>query len=169
MKRRIKQLEGVRELEKQGFKVDQSLVFADAKAPDEKKIKEGLSALEALDGKDYGNNGNRGDLEAIRKKLDGLTAAELDVLVAKADPKDLERYGKLMSDTGDSWFTPFDTNGLNENDRRKHLSGMLGKINPQTAPLFKRRIRSSSKRGSRRTPTAPSASASGTRMASTSG
>lgn len=136
MKRRIKQLEGVRELEKQGFKVDQSLVFADAKAPDDKKIAEGLSALEALDGKDFGNNGNRDDLEDVQKKLDGLTAAELDALFAKADPKDLERYGRLMSDTGDSWLTPFDTNGLDENDRRKHLSGMLAKISPQNMAKF---------------------------------
>ncbi|WP_030221963.1 C2 family cysteine protease [Streptomyces sp. NRRL WC-3626] len=136
MKRRIKQLEGVQELAGKGYPVADGSVFLDENAPDAKKIDEALRNLRALDGKDFGTNGNRDDLERISGELDGLTAAELDALMTKASPKDLAFYNELLTDTGDSLWNPFDENGLPEDRRRDTLSLMLSKISPQNVPRF---------------------------------
>ncbi|MFJ7338783.1 hypothetical protein ACIQU3_00510 [Streptomyces sp. NPDC101110] len=75
MKRRIRQIEGLRELEQRGYPVSDSSLFLDEKAPDAKKIDDALRRLHELKGKDFGTNGNRDDLEQISGELDGLTAA----------------------------------------------------------------------------------------------
>lgn len=118
MKRRIRQLEGVRDLARKGYPVADGSVFLDEKAPDAQKIDEALRNLQALRGKDFGANGNRDDLEKIAGELDGLTAAEIDALMSKASPKDLAFYNELLTDTGDSGWNPFDKNGLPEDRRR---------------------------------------------------
>lgn len=131
MKRRITQLEAVQKFQKQGYPVDQSIVFLDEQGPDGKKVDDALQDLKDLGGADFGANGNRDDLRKVSKTLDGLTAAELDALITKADPADLARYNELVNDTGDSWLTPFDENGLPEAERRDTLSLMLSKVGPE--------------------------------------
>ncbi|MGW5127701.1 C2 family cysteine protease [Streptomyces sp. NPDC004069] len=136
MKRRIKQLEGLKELEHQGYPVSDSSLFLDEKTPDAKKIDAALHHLQGLQGKDFGVNGNRDDLEELSGELDGLTAAELDALISKASPKDLAFYNALLTDTSDSGWNPFDANGLPEDRRRDTLSLMLSKISPENVPRF---------------------------------
>ncbi|MFI6091363.1 C2 family cysteine protease [Streptomyces sp. NPDC051218] len=136
MKRRLKQLEGLRDLQKKGYPVSDSSLFLDEKAPDGKKIEGALRDLKNLQGKDFGANGNRDDLEKLSGQFDGLTAAELDVFVTKASPQDLSHYNKLINDTDDSFWTPFDKNGLPEDQRRDSLSKMLSKVGPGNIAKF---------------------------------
>ncbi|MFE5257252.1 C2 family cysteine protease [Streptomyces coelicoflavus] len=136
MKRRIRQMEGLKELERLGYPVSDGSVFLDEKPPDAKKIDAALRELQALDGKDFGANGNRDDLEQVSGQLDGLTAAELDAFMTKASPKDLAFYNELITDTGDSGWSPFDHNGLTEAARRDTLSLMLSKISPENVGKF---------------------------------
>ncbi|MER7865900.1 hypothetical protein ABTZ90_02325 [Streptomyces cellulosae] len=110
MKRRIKQLEGVQELARKGYPV--------------KKIDEALRNLRALEGKDFGTNGNRDDLEKVSGELDGLTAAEIDALMSKASPKDLAFYNELFTITDDSAWNPFDDNVVTP----RHLRGDEGTV-----------------------------------------
>lgn len=136
MKRRIRQLEGVRDLARKGYPVADGSVFLDEKAPDAKKIDEALRNLRALRGKDFGTNGNRDDLEKIAGEFDGLTAAEIDALMSQASPQDLAFYNELLTDTSDSGWNPFDKNGLPEDRRRDTLGLMLSKISPDNVPRF---------------------------------
>ncbi|MEU0245999.1 C2 family cysteine protease [Streptomyces sp. NPDC006235] len=136
MKRRIRQLEGLAELAKQGYPVSDNSVFLDEKSPDAKKIDDALRHLQELQGKDFGTDGNRDDLEKISGELDGLTSAELDALTAKASPKDLAFYNQLITNTDDSGWNPFDENGLPEDKRRNTLSLMLSKVSPENVGKF---------------------------------
>ena len=128
MKRRIAQLESLQKFADLGYPVDPSVCFLDEKGPDGKKVDDALKDLKALNGADFGMNGNRDDLEKVTKELSGLTSAELDALFTKADPADLARYNQLTGDTDDSMLNPFDHNGLPDDERRAALSGMLSKI-----------------------------------------
>ncbi|MFJ3235143.1 C2 family cysteine protease [Streptomyces sp. NPDC086787] len=131
MARRCSQLEKCNELLAKGYAIDPALAFADEKAPDEKKINDALDALAALDGKDFGDDGNRDDLDEVKDKLNGLTAAELDAFLAKAKPEDLRRYGDLARKTDDSgmwWWESHD--GIPDSAFRDHLSGLLKKAGP---------------------------------------
>lgn len=136
MKRRIKQLEGLEDLAKRGYPVSDASVFLDEGAPDAKKIDDAVRDLQALQGKDFGTNGNRDDLEKISGELDGLSAAELDALMTKASPQDLAFYNKLITDTDDSFLNPFDHNGLPEARRRDTFSQMLSKVSPENVGKF---------------------------------
>lgn len=136
MKRRIKQLEGAQELAERGYPVSDSSVFLDEKPADAKKVDDALRHLQELQGKDFGTNGNRDDLEKVSGELDGLTATELDALVSKASPKDLAFYNQLLTCTDDSGWNPFDENGLPEDKRRATLGGMLSKISPENFGKF---------------------------------
>ncbi|MFE0672611.1 C2 family cysteine protease [Streptomyces sp. NPDC058867] len=136
MKRRIKQLEGLEELAERGYPISDASVFLDEKAPEAKEIDGALKHLQELQGKDFGANGNRDDLERISGEIDGLSAAELDALIAKASPKDLAFYNQLLTDTDDSNWTPFDKNGLPEDQRRDTFSRMLSRISPENIEKF---------------------------------
>ena len=136
MKRRIRQIEGLQELEKRGYPVSDSSLFLDEKAPDAKKIDDALRHLHEQKGKDFGTNGNRDDLEQLSGELDGLTAAELDSFVTKASPEDLAFYNQLLTCTDDSGWNPFDDNGLPEGRRRDTLSLMLSKVSPENLAKF---------------------------------
>ncbi|SNX63202.1 calpain family cysteine protease [Streptomyces sp. TLI_55] len=138
MKRRIKQIEGLQELADRGYPVSDGSLFLDESAPDAKKIDDALKHLQELQGKDFGSNGNHDDLEKISGELDGLTAAELDAVVSKASPKDLAFYNQLLTDTDDSFWNPFDENGLGEDARRATLSRMLSKISPENFDKFQK-------------------------------
>jgi hypothetical protein len=129
--RRLHQLEKCDDLLDKGYAIDPALAFADEKAPDEKKITEALTALAALDGKDFGDDGNRDDLEKVESMLDGMTAAELDAFFAKVPPEDLRRYGDLAKKTDDSgmlWWESHD--GIPEGRFRDHLSRLLQSAGP---------------------------------------
>ncbi|WP_405585059.1 C2 family cysteine protease [Streptomyces sp. NBC_01190] len=136
MKRRITQLESLQKFAGLGYPVDPSVAFLDETGPDGKKVDDALKALKALNGADFGVNGNRDDLEKVTKELTGLTSAELDALFTKADPADLAHYNKLLSDTGDSFFSPFDHNGLPEAERENALSLMLAKVGADNLGTF---------------------------------
>ncbi|MET7901660.1 C2 family cysteine protease [Streptomyces sp. NPDC005355] len=136
IKRRIKQLDGMHKFQDAGYPVDSSMLFLDEKAPDGKKVDEALNRLKGLNGKDFGVNGNRDDLTKVSKSLDGLTAAELDTVITKADPQDLARFNKLANNTDDSGWSPFDANGLPEAERRDSFSLMLSKIGPENMDKF---------------------------------
>lgn len=136
MKRRITQLESLQKFADLGYPVDQSVVFLDEKAPDGKKVDDALKDLKALNGEDFGTNGNRDDLEKVNAELSGLTSAELDALFTKADPADLSRYNALLNNTDDSWLNPFDSNGIPENDRRAVLGNLLSKIGADNMSKF---------------------------------
>lgn len=136
MHRRLKQMEGLRELAERGYPVNDAAVFQDENAPDQKRIDKALNDLKALDGQEFGMNGNRDDLTKLSQELDGLTAAELDTLFSRVDAADLARYNALLTDTGDSGWSPFDTNGLSDADRRKTLGLMLSKVSPQNIGKF---------------------------------
>ncbi|GAA4588748.1 hypothetical protein GCM10023194_41240 [Planotetraspora phitsanulokensis] len=112
-----------------GTVVDPMIVF-DRDEPDQGKVNQALDAIKGLGGKDFGMNGNRDDLSAVAKRLEELTPAELDLFLSKVSDEDLKRYGRLISDTGDSWLNPFDHNGLPDGERREHLSHLLERAGP---------------------------------------
>ncbi|MFE1293183.1 C2 family cysteine protease [Streptomyces sp. NPDC058731] len=129
--RRCNQLDMCNELVAKGYDIDPALAFADEKAPDEKKITDALSAIAALDGKGFGDDGNRDDLDEVKDKLDGLTAAELDAFLAKVPAEDLRRYGDLAQKTDDSgmwWWESHD--GIPAGQFRDHLSHLLQEAGP---------------------------------------
>ncbi|MFJ8336687.1 C2 family cysteine protease [Streptomyces sp. NPDC094437] len=136
MKRRVQQLEGAQQLAERGYPVSDGSLFLDEAPADAKKIDEALRHLRELQGKDFGTNGNRDDLEGLSGELDGLTSTELDALVSKASPKDLAFYNELLGDTDDSFWNPFDENGLPEDKRRETLGRMLSKIGPENFTKF---------------------------------
>ncbi|MEV0183968.1 C2 family cysteine protease [Streptomyces sp. NPDC050625] len=129
--RRCNQLEKCNDLLAKGYAIDAALAFADENAPDEKKITDALSALAALDGKDFGDDGNRDDLDAVKDKLNALTPAEFDAFLAKVPAEDLRRYGDLAKKTDDSgmwWWESHD--GIPVGQFRDHLSELLKKTGP---------------------------------------
>ncbi len=128
MKRRITQLESLQKFADLGYPVDPSVIFLDEKGPDGKKVDAALNDLKALNGADFGVNGNRDDLQKVAGDLDGLTSAELDAVFSKAAPADLAHFNQLISSTGDSGFNPFDHNGLSDTERSDVVSRMLSKI-----------------------------------------
>ncbi|ESQ04731.1 MULTISPECIES: C2 family cysteine protease [Streptomyces] len=136
MKRRVKQMEGLAELERLGYPVRDGSVFLDEKPPDAERIDAARRHFQDLRTTDFGTNGNRDDLERIAAELDGLTAAELDVFFSKSSPEELAFYNELLTDTGDSGWNPFDRNGLPEAERRETLSLMLSRISPQNVARF---------------------------------
>jgi hypothetical protein len=136
MKRRIAQLESLQKFADLGYPVDPSVVFLDEKGPDAKKVDNALKDLQALNGKDFGSNGNRDDLQKVTDELTGLTSAELDAVFAKASPADLARYNALLSNTDDSWLNPFDHNGLPQDQRDKALSTLLSRIGADNLTKF---------------------------------
>ncbi|WDV31789.1 hypothetical protein OIM90_12180 [Streptomyces sp. AD16] len=87
MKRRVKQMEGLAELERLGYPVRDGSVFLDEKPPDAERIDAARRHFQDLRTTDFGTNGNRDDLERIAAELDGLTAAELDVFFSKSSPR----------------------------------------------------------------------------------
>lgn len=136
MRRRIAQLNALRTFQQAGYPVDDSMLFLDESAPDGKKVDDALNALKGLDGKDFGVNGDQDDLIEVANRLGGLNSAELDALFTKASPADLALYNKLITDTGDSGWNPFDSNGLPADVRRDTLSSMLGRIGPENLAKF---------------------------------
>ncbi|WKX70244.1 C2 family cysteine protease [Streptomyces sp. XD-27] len=110
------------------------MVFLDEKAPDGKKIDEALKELKGLEGDDFGLNGNRDELEKVAKKLDGLTGAELDAVISKADAKDLAHYDKLAKNTEGSWL--LSENGLEKDDRSTTYGRWLSRISPHNFDKF---------------------------------
>ena len=110
--------------------VDPALVFADEPPPDPQKASKALEALREMNTKDAGTNGNRDDLRATVKVLEGLTGAELDLLLDQATPEELAKLRGLMTSTGDSGWTPFDANGLPVGERVQFASGLLAKVAP---------------------------------------
>ncbi|MFJ6798659.1 C2 family cysteine protease [Streptomyces sp. NPDC091268] len=130
MERRSKQLDECKILIEHGYAVDNALLFADEVAPNEKHISDALKKLHELDGKDFGTNGNRDDLEKVKSMLEGMTAAEIDAFFDRVPEADLKRYNDLMNDTGDSGWKWWDENGLPAGERRDHLSMILGKLGP---------------------------------------
>ncbi|MFE1360136.1 C2 family cysteine protease [Streptomyces harbinensis] len=128
--RRREQIDGCRDLADAGYRIPDRLLFADEDPPNAEDIEEALTALEGLDGQDFGSNGNRDELERIMSQLDGLTAVELDLFVAKVPPADLERYNDLLTDeeTGFWSLITREQNGIPEDQRRDHLSGLLAAV-----------------------------------------
>ncbi|AYG78611.1 hypothetical protein DWB77_00719 [Streptomyces hundungensis] len=130
MERRSKQLDEVKVLIEHGYAVDPALLFADEDAPNEKDITDALKKFHELDGKDFGTNGNRDDLQKVRRMLEGMTPAELDAFFDKVPEADLKRYNDLVTDTDDSGWKWWDENGLPDSERRDHLSSILAKLGP---------------------------------------
>ncbi|MGW2422245.1 C2 family cysteine protease [Streptomyces sp. NPDC001709] len=129
--RRCNQLEKCNELLAKGYAIDPALAFADENAPDEKKITAALADIAALDGKDFGDDGNRDDLDKVKDELNALTPAELDAFLAKVPAEDLRRYGDLAKKTDDSgmwWWESHD--GIPDGQFRDHLSTLLKKAGP---------------------------------------
>ncbi|MFH8365853.1 C2 family cysteine protease [Streptomyces sp. NPDC018031] len=130
MKRRCRQLEAAKDLIDQGYRIDSTMLFLDEKAANEKNVTKAIDAMKGLDGKEFGSNGNRDDLEKVAKTLDGLTAAELDAFFDKVPAADLKRYNDLVNDTDSGWMTFWQDNGLPEGDRRDHFSRILARVGP---------------------------------------
>lgn len=137
MLRRCDQLDGVQHLTDEGYAIDPALYFGDEKAPDEKKITDLLSALSALDGKDFGSNGNRDDLRALRDRFGELTPAELDALLSKVPAADLKHLNDLASDDNDgSGWKWWDHNGLPDGEFRDFVSSLVKKAGPSHWPAL---------------------------------
>jgi hypothetical protein len=131
MKRRCDQLDGVQKLTEEGYQVDPTLYFGDEKPPDEKKITDLLGALAALDGKDFGSNGNRDDLRKIRDQFADLTPAELDALLSRVPAADLKHLSDLDADDNDgSGWKWWDHNGLPDGEFRDFVSSLVKKAGP---------------------------------------
>jgi hypothetical protein len=129
MERRLRQLEGCEELKDLGYPIDPAMVFADEDPPDEDAINEAMESLQDLEGQNFGFNGNRDELTAVKEQLDGLTSAELDILFTQTPTDDLRRYHDLVTDTsGSSILTPWRANGLADADRRQHLGDMMSRL-----------------------------------------
>jgi hypothetical protein len=118
MDRRRQQLEGCIELEEQGYSVDRALLFADEPPPSAEDITAALEAIQALDGKDFGVNGNRDDLQEIAEQLRDLSDAELDALLIRIPAEDLRRLNDLM------WIN----DGLPRGQRQSLLSDMMSRV-----------------------------------------
>lgn len=131
IRRRCDQLDGCSALVDKGYVIDPAVAFGDEKAPDERKITDALSAIAELDGKDFGDDGNRDDLDEIKDELDGLTPAELDAFLAKVPAADLRRYGDLAKNADESgmWWWE-EKNGIPDDRFRDHLSELLRKAGP---------------------------------------
>lgn len=78
------------------------------------------NALAAIDGvlgqDDFGANGNRDDLQRVIDALRGLDPAAADFLLLGLSDDELARLDDMVSDTGDSGWSPFDHNGLDHWD-----------------------------------------------------
>ncbi|WEV28951.1 C2 family cysteine protease [Streptomyces sp. 71268] len=131
MERRSRQLDACKVLIERGYTIDEALLFADEDAPREKDITEALTKLRELDGKDFGTNGNREDLEKVQERLEGLTPTELSLFFDRAPAADLKRYNDLINDTDDSGWKSWDHNGLPSGERRDHLSLLLRRLSPR--------------------------------------
>ncbi|GHE12131.1 C2 family cysteine protease [Streptomyces alanosinicus] len=133
--RRCNQLEKCNELLAKGYAIDPAVAFADENAPDEKKITTALADIAALDGKDFGDDGNRDDLDKVKDELNALTPAELDAFLDKVPAEDLRRYGDLAKKTDDSgmwWWESHD--GIPDDQFRDHLSTLLKEAGPSHWP-----------------------------------
>jgi hypothetical protein len=128
--RRCDQLEAMQDLEFDGISVDPSLVFADEPPPDRSNADDVLAKIRALDGKDFGTNGNRDDLRTLAADLEGLSAVELEWVLGDLSDDDRRMLGDLINGTGDSRLNPFDENGLPQHERLALAGVLLGKSTP---------------------------------------
>lgn len=121
-----------------GRPVHLPFVFADETPPDPAKVQAALDALSALPDLDTGVNGNRDDLRRVAALLEGLTQAELDLVLDGADEDDLRWFGDAVTTTSDAWWTPFDHNGLPVGERVGVAGTLLSRASPSHVRLLGR-------------------------------
>ncbi|MEU8585669.1 C2 family cysteine protease [Streptomyces sp. NPDC048664] len=137
MKRRLAQLKGAKDLADHGYPVGDDTVFLDEKAPDAKRIQDAYDDLHGLGSAHFGITGNQEELQRVSKELDGLTAAELDSVVAKASPQDLADYNRLIGDTGGGLGVfGFGLYGLPADRCRDTVALMLSKVSQDNMAKF---------------------------------
>jgi hypothetical protein len=107
--------------------VDPSLAFSDEPPPDPKKVSDALKALQEMQDKDTGINGNRDDLRDVAGKLKGLTSAELDMFLNAAPPEQLTGLKNQMENTKGGGFPFFGDNGLPVGERVDFAGVLLSK------------------------------------------
>ncbi|WP_405055915.1 C2 family cysteine protease [Kribbella sp. NBC_01505] len=132
IERRANHLEKCSELmDKCQGTVDPSLAFSDEPPPDPKKVSDALKALQDMQDKDTGSNGNRDDLRDVAGKLKGLTSAELDMFLNAATPEQLASLRDQMANAEeDSGFLWLKDNGLPVGERVDFASTLLSKAAP---------------------------------------
>ena len=128
--RRCDHLEELKELEQDGIIVDPSLAFLDESPPSRSDADDAVAAIEALDGKDFGINGNRDDLRTIADQLSGLSSVELNWVLEDLSAEDRQLLGDLIGNTDDSGMNPFDENGLPHHERLDLGGTLLSKATP---------------------------------------
>jgi calpain family cysteine protease len=110
--------------------VDPSLAFSDEPPPDPKKVSDALKALDEMQNKDTGINGNRDDLRDVAGQLKGLTSAELDMFLNAAPPEQLAGLKSQMENTKGGGFPWYGENGLPIGERLDFASSLLAKAAP---------------------------------------
>jgi hypothetical protein len=116
--------------------VDPALVFNDEPPPDLEKVRKALEALRGMKNKDTGINGNRDDLRAVVKSLEGLTGAEFDLFLDQASPEELAGLRNQMASSRGSGLWPFAENGLSVGERVDFAGKLLAKVGPENMGKF---------------------------------
>ncbi|NUS16448.1 MAG: peptidase C2 calpain [Streptomyces sp.] len=136
IKRRVAQLNGVVAFQAAGYPVDDASVFLDEAAPDGAKVDTALQTLLNLQRTDFGDDGDNDELTHVGTVLTGLTAAELDAVISRADPATLARYSELLDDHRSAPWLGFQDNGVPAEDRDAVLDTLLSRIGPENFAKF---------------------------------
>lgn len=101
---------------------------------DQEAVDQAAALLRDVLNRDHGVNGNRDDLEELRKALEGLNPQEIDLLVDELSDDELAKLGELARNTDDGFWNPFDRNGLERFERFEFFGIFLSQVSPSRIP-----------------------------------
>jgi hypothetical protein len=125
MDRRRAQLDACNELADDGYPIDASMVFTGEDPPSADDIDDAYEALAGAGDWDEGNDGNRDEIREVANALSGLTAAELDAVISKATPEELENLNALLTAKDDVLWYEW---GVPLAERQQIVGDMLSRV-----------------------------------------
>jgi calpain family cysteine protease len=132
MVRRCDQLEGVRELQEAGYTVTDCALFLDEDPPSQADIDAAVEFFKNLDENDGLNDfDNREELLQAMEDLEGLSAAELDIVMSQVPADELSEYNELLNGT-----QLFGLSGISREERNAHLSELFSEVGQDNMDKF---------------------------------
>ncbi len=131
MKRRCDQLDGVKELDDAGYPVSSCDLFLDDDPPSQQDIDEAVRFFDDLDEGDFNGVGGREALLDAMGDLEGLSPAELNIVMSKVPPEQLEEYNDILNQP-----QMFNLTGITYEERTAHLSDLLADVGSSNLDKF---------------------------------
>ncbi|MEO3750877.1 C2 family cysteine protease [Streptomyces sp. B6B3] len=132
MGRRCDQLDAVMELDGTDYPVTDDDIFLDEEPPSKEDIDEAVRFFDNLNDDDgLSAPTNTEDMQAAMAELEGLSAAELNIVLSKVPEGQLEEWNELLNQTRLGNFM-----GVSREERNAHLSDLFANVNSGNLDAF---------------------------------